>query len=170
MSIANSATCDTPRRPIRLAAVATRPAAGLTKRPGIRPYALPAACRAASPHGDLALGWQVREEAGKYDIPDPTEDENYEADPELFDAAEAHTEEQREAMALLDDAENLLAVLMAAIEDDGDSRAMQVDAVLKVVRKKLRKAHTRIDRQDARHRNLFLAYFELKAQSDQEAK
>jgi hypothetical protein len=34
------------------------------------------------------------------------------------------------------------------------------------VRKKLRKAHTRIDRQDARHRNLFLAYFELKARSE----
>jgi hypothetical protein len=69
-------------------------------------------------------------------------------------------------MALLDDAENLLAVLMAAIEDDGDSRAMQADAVLRVVRKKLRKAHTRIDRQDDRHRNLFLTYFALKEQSD----
>jgi rubrerythrin len=45
---------------------------------------------------------------------------------------------------------------------------MQTEAVLKVVRKKLRKAHTRIDRQESRHRNLFLAYFELKARSDQE--
>jgi hypothetical protein len=45
---------------------------------------------------------------------------------------------------------------------------MQAEAVLKVVRKKLRKAHTRIDRQETHHRNLFLAYFALKAQPDQE--
>jgi hypothetical protein len=96
------------------------------------------------------------------------EDENYEPDPELLDAADAHIEEQREAMALLDDAENLLSVLRAAIEEDGDSRAMQAEAVLRVVLKKLRKAHTRIDRQETYHRNLFLAYFELKARSDQE--
>jgi hypothetical protein len=59
-------------------------------------------------------------------------------------------------------------MLMSAIEDDGDSRAMQAEAVLKVVRKKLRKAHIRIDLQETRHRNLFLAYFELKARSDRE--
>jgi hypothetical protein len=154
---------------VRLAAVATRSADGLTKRPGIRAYSLPTACRAASPHGNPAPAWQIREEEGEYDIPDPTEDANCESDPELFEAAEAHTEEQREAMALLDDAENLLGVLMAAIEDDSDDRAMQVEAVLKIVRKKLNKAHTRIDRQESRHRDLFLAYFALKAQSDQEA-
>jgi rubrerythrin len=65
-------------------------------------------------------------------------------------------------MALLDDAENLLAVLLASLEDEGDSRAMQAEAVLKVVRKKLNKAHVRIDRQERSHRNAFLAYFELK--------
>jgi hypothetical protein len=169
MSIANSATCD-PRRSAPFAAVAARRAADLTKRPGIRAYSLPTTCRAISSHGDPAPAWQIREEEGEYDIPDPMEGENYEPDPDLFDAADAHTEEQREAMALLDDAENLLSVLMAAIEEDGDSRAMQAEAVLKVVRKKLTKAHTRIDRQESRHRNLFLAYFELKAQSDQEVK
>lgn len=66
-------------------------------------------------------------------------------------------------MSLPDDVENLLAVLLDAIEDGGDSRAMQVEALLKVVRKKLRKAHTCIDRQESRPGNLFLAYFELKA-------
>jgi hypothetical protein len=164
MTIANSVTCDTPRRPAPLAAAV----AGLMKRSGIRAYSLPSACRTTSLHGDPAAGWQVREEEGEYDIPDPTEDENYEPDPELFDAADADTKEQREAMALLDDTENFLSVLMAAIEEDGDSRAMQAEAVLKVVRKKLKKAHTRIDRQESRHRNLFLAYFELKARSDQD--
>lgn len=165
---ADSATYDIPRRPTRLTAVAAGPAARLTKRPEIRAYYLPAACRATAPHGDPARGRQLRENQGEYVIPDPMEDENCEPDPELLDAAEAHTEEQREAMALLDDAENLLAVLMAAVEEDGDSRAMQVEAVLRAVQKKLEKAHTRIDRQETHHRNLFLAYFESKARPDQD--
>jgi hypothetical protein len=150
--------------------VAARPAADLTKRPRIRAYSLPAICRPASPHGDPAVAWQVREDEGEYDVPDLLNDRSYEPDPALYDAAHAHTEAQREAMALLDDVENLLAVLLASIEDDGDSRAMQVEAVLKVVRKKLNKAHTRIDRQESRHRKLFLAYFELKARSEKAAK
>jgi hypothetical protein len=168
MSIVNSATCDTPRRPARLAAVASRPAAGPTKHPGIRAYPVPATCHTASSRGDLAAGWQVREDTDEYDIPDLLGDDDYEPEPVLYDAAYEQTEPQREAMGLLDDAENLLSVLRDAIEDDGDSRAMQVEAVLEVVRKKLNKAHTRIDRQESRHRNLFLAYFELKVQSDQD--
>jgi hypothetical protein len=68
------------------------------------------------------------------------------ADPKLIEAADAHAKDLREAMALLDDAENLVAVLMASVEHEGDSRAMQAEAVLKIVRKKLRKAHVRIDR------------------------
>lgn len=68
-----------------------------------------------------APNWQIREEGGEYDTSDQTEDELYELGPEVFDAAATYTEEQREAIGLLDGAENLLAVLMAAIEDDGDS-------------------------------------------------
>jgi hypothetical protein len=169
MSIANSTTCDTARRPAPLSAVAGRRDAGPTKHPGIRVYELPATCRPApSPRFDPAAGWQVREE-GEYYILELLKDRNYEPDPALYDAAYAHTEAQREAMALLDEAENLLAVLLASVEDEGDSRAMQAEAVLKIVKKKLRKAHTRIDRQEARHRNLFLAYFELKARLGKEA-
>jgi hypothetical protein len=82
-------------------------------------------------------------------------------------AAAAETEEQREAMALLDDAENLLAVLLASLEQEGDSRAMQAEAVLKVVRKKLKNAHVRIDRQERSQRNIFLAYFELKPRAEE---
>lgn len=70
-------------------------------------------------------------------------------------------------MALLDDTENLLGVLLASIEYETDSRAMQAEAVLKIVKKKLKKAHVRIDRQEGEHRNLFLAYFELKARSEE---
>lgn len=165
MSIAHSAICNTPRR--RTPLVAVRSTADPTGRTALRTYPLPATCRAASPHLGRAAGWQVREE-GEYYVPDLLKDESYEPDPALHDAAYAHTEGQREAMALLDDAENLLAVLLASMEQESDDRAMQAEAVLKTVRKKLDKAHTRIDRQDARHRNLFLAYFELKARSGKE--
>ena len=72
-------------------------------------------------------------------------------------------------MALLDDAENLLGVLLALIEYESDSRAMQADAVLKIVKKKLKKAHIRIVWQESDHRNLFLAYFDLKARLGEEA-
>lgn len=168
MSIADSAVCDILRRRTRLAIVATRPAAEPKARPGLRTYPFLTACRPTSSDESPMPSWQIREERGEYVTPDQSEDENDERGPEVFDAAAAHTEEQREAMCLLDDAENLLAVLMAAIEDDGDSRAMQAETVLKVVREKLREAHTRINRQESHYRNLFLAYFELKARSERE--
>ena len=60
-------------------------------------------------------------------------------------------------------------MLLASIEYESDNRAMQADAVLKIVKKKLKKAHGRIDRQEGDHRNLFLAYFESKAQLGKEA-
>src|SRR5690606_16915211 len=102
----------------------------------------------------------------EYYIPDLLSDRDYAPDPALLEAAEAHTEEQREAMALLDDAENLLAVLLASQEQECDSRAMQAEAVLKVVQKKLRQSHNRIDRQEGSHRNAVLAYFELKERKE----
>jgi hypothetical protein len=61
-------------------------------------------------------------------------------------------------------------VLLASIEYESDSRAMQADAVLKIVKKKLKKAHVRIDRQEGDHRTLFLAYFEVKARLGKGAK
>jgi hypothetical protein len=167
MSIANSATCDTRRIPAPFATVAVRPVAGLTKHPGLGRYSSPATCHAPA-HRRPSAGWQVREE-DEYYIPDLLTDDDYEPDPALSDAADVHTEAQREAMALLDDAENLLGVLLASIEYETDSRAMQADAVLKIVKKKLKKAHIRIDRQESDHRNLILAYFELKARLGKEA-
>ncbi|HEX7060953.1 MAG TPA: hypothetical protein VF200_03235 [Woeseiaceae bacterium] len=59
-------------------------------------------------------------------------------------------------------------LLLASIEQKRDARAMQADAVLRIVKKKLRKAHIRIDREKARYRNVFLAYFELEARSANE--
>ena len=51
----------------------------------------------------------------------------------------------------------------------GDSRAVQAESVLSVVDRKLNKALNRLDRHDSRHQNLFFAYFDLKARSEEEA-
>jgi hypothetical protein len=152
---ANPVTNDTRNPQTTVPAATARAAAGPPKLAAVRLYSRPDADRPAT-----AADWQIREEP-EYYIPDLLSDRDYAPDPALIEAAEAHTEEQREAMALLDDAENLLAVLLASQEQECDSRAMQAEAVLKLVRKQLNKAHNRIDRQESSHRNLFLAYFEL---------
>ncbi|HZD51793.1 MAG TPA: hypothetical protein VE175_01995, partial [Woeseiaceae bacterium] len=128
-----------------------RAVAGRRKVAGARAYSRPAADAQAAP-----AGRQVREEPEDY-LPDRLSDPDDAADPALIEAADAHAKDLREAMASLDDAENLVAVLMASVEYETDSRAMQVETVLKIVREKLREAHGRIDRQDARHQKLFAA-------------
>ena len=157
MTDANPVTYDArnPRTPVP--ATAARAVTGRPKLASIRAYPRPAAQSGTA-------GWQVREEPEHY-IPDLLSDRDAAPDLALIAAAAAETEEQREAMALLDDAENLLAVLLAALEQDGDSRAMQAETVLKIVRKNLNDAHVRIDRQERSHRNAALAYFELKARA-----
>ena len=169
MSIVISATCNTPRHPAALAVVAARPAAGLTKGPGIRAYPLPATCRTASLHGDPAAGWPLREDGGEYDIPDLLKDADYATDAELYTAAEEHARHLRRAQGNLEDALNLARVLAESVSGIGDSRAVQAEAVMSVVDRKLNKALNRLDRHDSRHRNLFFAYFDLKARSAKDA-
>lgn len=94
MSIASSATCDTRRLPAPFAAVAVRPVAALTKYPGLGDYCPPATCHASARPRPTA-GWQVREEDEHY-IPDLLTDEDYEPDPALSDAADAHTDDSAE--------------------------------------------------------------------------
>lgn len=168
MNDANTVTYDTTSQPRTFPAKAVRPAAGLPNRLGIRDYSLPVTCRPASPHFDPAAGWEVREDGEDF-IADLLSDSGDESDAELAAAADAHTEGLRAAMSLLDEAANLLAVLMASVEDVGDSRAMQAETVLKIVEKKLNKAHTRIDRQETRQRKLFLAHAELQARAEKSA-
>ena len=43
---------------------------------------------------------------------------------------------------------------------------MQIDTVLRVIEKKLRKAYNGIDKHDRHYRNLFLAYFDLKDKTE----
>lgn len=169
MSIVNSATCDTPRRPSPLAALAVRPAAGLTQRPGFRAYPLTVTCRAAPPHGDPAPSWLVREDTGEYDIPDLLKDADYASDAELYAAANEHARDMHKAEGNLHDALNLARVLAASVSEIGDSRAVQVETVLKFVERKINKALNRLDRHDRRHTNLFFAYFDLKDRVEKDA-
>lgn len=102
-------------------------------------------------------------EEGEFYIPDRLSGVGYEPDPDAMDAAESHAKALRRAERYLDDALILSQVLRAAMGDAGDSRAMQVDTVLAIVERKLGKARNRISRHEARHINLFLAYFELRS-------
>lgn len=104
---------------------------------------------------------QIREE-GEFYIPDFTSENPYGSRPEVYSAANDHAEDLRQAEQHLDDALNLARVLRASLQDEGDSRAMQADTVLKIIEERLNQGHACIDRHDARHLNLFLAYFDLK--------
>ena len=114
-----------------------------------------------TPFFDTPADRQVREDKGFY-IPDLLTDEAYDADPKAYAASEEHAKHLHEAEGLLHDAWNLVGLMLAAIGDESDSRAMQTEAGLKVIEKKLSKALTQIDRLDARYTNLFLAYFDLR--------
>ncbi len=104
---------------------------------------------------------RIREE-GEFYIPDFTSGNPYNSRPKVYSAANDHAQELRQAEQHLDDALNLARVLRASLQNDGDSRAMQADTVLKIVEEKLNQGHACIDRHDARHLNLFMAYFDLK--------
>lgn len=80
---------------------------------------------------------------------------------ELYHAADEHARHLRRAQGRLEDVLNLAGVLRGSIGDEGDSRAMQAETVLKIVERKLNKALNPLDRHDSRHRNLFFAYFDL---------
>jgi hypothetical protein len=101
----------------------------------------------------------VRED-GEYYIPDRLTDEDGEADPALVEAALAYTRKVRDAQGLLDDAINLVGVLLDALEQDADTRAAQSRTVLEMVVECIHNAHARIDEQESQDQNLFLAHFE----------
>jgi hypothetical protein len=115
----------------------------------------------------VPAAWQVREQ-GDYYIPDVLEDEDYDANPALTDAASAHTRNVRDAQGQLDDAASLVGVLLDAVEQDSDSRAAQTRTVLGFTVECLHKAHHLLDEQERRDRSLFLAYFELKGEMKEE--
>lgn len=104
---------------------------------------------------------QVRED-GDFYIPDFLSTDPYRSRPKVYSAAHDHARNLRNAQRHLDDVLNLAGVLRASVQGETDSRAMQAETVLKIIEKKLSKAHRFIDRHDASHLNLFMAYFDLK--------
>ena len=116
------------------------------------------------PRIEARADWRVREDRGYY-VPDLLSDKGYDPDRQAYAAAEDHATHLRDAERLLNDALNLVGLMLAAVGDDCDSRAMQSETTLKIIEKKLRKMHRRIDRHDRRHTNLFLAYCGLKDQA-----
>jgi hypothetical protein len=120
---------------------------------------------AASLH--VATARLLRENGERYTT-DPVGDEDDAASPSLSDAASVHTLHAREAQALLDDAVNLVGLLLDAVEQDGDTRAEQARTVLGMAVECLHGAHRAIDEQESRDHELYLAYARLKAAMEEE--
>jgi hypothetical protein len=123
--------------------MAVRPAAARPTLLKIRAWSLTDTGHPASPHFAYIAGPQVREEGEYYlpDLPRRADDEEYEADPELSDAARAHSGNVRRALALLDDAINLVGVLLDAVEQDVDTRGAQARTVLEMAVECIHEAH-----------------------------
>jgi hypothetical protein len=111
--------------------------------------------------------WQVREDRESY-MPDFLSLKLSEISPELRDAADKDARHLRRAQRNLEQAINLVGVLLSSLEDVGDSRAMQAETALKVIEQKLDKALTRLDKHATRHSKLYFAYFELKENAEDE--
>jgi hypothetical protein len=165
MIIAKPATYDAVCPASTFSAMGVGTAPQLPKGPGVRDFALQTWSRASMPFEPLAVR-QVRED-GEYYIPHRLTDEDGEADPALAEAALAYTRKVRDAQALLDDAINLVGVLLDALEQDADTRAAQSRTVLEMVVECIHKAHARIDEQESQDQNLFLAHFEGKGEEEE---
>ena len=109
---------------------------------------------------------QVREDRAFY-VPDILSEGDYGAFSKEYAAAGDHAKHLRTAERLVCQAEDLVGLMRAAISYESDARAMQADTALAILEKKLCKAHSRINKHDRRHTNLFLAYADLSGKTDQ---
>lgn len=117
------------------------------------------------PIRDANAGRQVREDKPLYD-PDDLSGEQCDDNPEAREAARKHARHLRKAERDISDALNLVELMANAIAEDGDSRAMQIQAGLEAAERRLSKALDRLDRHDTLHQRLFLAWFDLKHEAD----
>lgn len=134
---------------------------------GGRDYPLSTADRAENnPFFQARAVWQVREdeEDQRFYVPDLLSGKDYDADRQAYAAAREYAVHLQKAEGLVCQAEDLVGLMLAAIGDECDARAMQSYAALKVIEETLRKAHRCVNKHDRRHANLFLAYFDLKEQ------
>lgn len=137
---------------------------------GGRDYPLSTADRAENdPFFQTRANWQVREneEDQRFYVPDLLSDKDYDVDRQAYSAAREYAVHLQKAEGLVCQAEDLVGLMLAAIGDECDARAMQSYAALKVIEETLRKAHRCVNKHDRRHANLFLAYFDLKNKSDE---
>lgn len=109
---------------------------------------------------DLHIG----EGRGHY-VPDLLSDRQYTVDPDAYAAAVEYARHLHEAEGLLHDARNLVSLLRSSLQTADDAQAMQAESALKVIEQKLGKALARVNRHDARHTNLFLAYVDLRSEA-----
>lgn len=104
---------------------------------------------------------RVREDRDFY-IPDYLSGGSASTRSGAWSAADQQASDLRDAERYLADALNLVAVLRASLEHEGDTRAVQAETVLKIVQGRLKKVHRCMDRHDTRFMNLFLAYADLR--------
>ena len=97
---------------------------------------------------DRPSTYRVREDRSEYDV---------EADAAAADLAR----QLHKAQGLVGEALNLVGLLLAALENQGDRRAMQIHTGVQLIEKKLQKAYNRLDEYEIRHTKLFPAYGEL---------
>ena len=107
------------------------------------------------------VDWQIREDRSFY-VPDVLSDKDHDTDLQTYAAAKEHAAHLHKAEGLVCQAEDLVGLMRAAISYESDARAMQADTALAAIEKKLRRAHSHINKHDRHHANLFLAYFDLK--------
>lgn len=111
-------------------------------------------------HASIRSITRVREDPELY-IPDYLSAGPAGIRPDAWSAANRKAADLRDAERYLDEAQNLVAVLRAALQEDADARTMQAETVLKIIEDRVEKAHSCIDRHDTGFMNLFLAYFDL---------
>ncbi len=77
----------------------------------------------------------------------------------VYDAAATDDAKHlHEAQGRIGEALNLAGLLLAALEDQGDRRAMQVFTAVRIIEKRLEKACDRLDRHEANHARLLPAH------------
>jgi hypothetical protein len=132
--------------------------------PGLRTRS--GGCTVYRPTFRPPANWEVREDKGFY-IPDLLSDTEYDANSKAYSAFAQQAKHLHKVEGLLDDAWNLVRLMEASLGNDGDDRAMQIEAGLKAVEKKLSKAHAHVDKHHTRYTNLFFAYFDLREKMDE---
>ena len=100
---------------------------------------------------DEDVRFHIREDRGDYVAHADTHEAAADCDEHLY-----------EAQARIGDAMNLAGLLLKALEDEGDARAMQICTAVEVIEEKLRKACNRLDKHDADHTKLLVAYTDLR--------